>query len=240
MSEEQRVEFHEQLAEIRQGIAALSAQVAELCARSTEILLDADLEGAAHLIAADSEIDRRSRELEEQCFMLIALQAPVATDLRELVSGIKILADVERSADLCANICKAARQIYSKDLGPQLRGSIQRMGDQGQLLFGKATEAYLHNSEVMSVALLDIDAYMDGLHRESFRTIVEAHSSGMIDLQVAVQLGLVARFYERIGDHAVNVGEHTRYIVNGWFPTHPYPESGNAVPTAPQQEPGAT
>ena len=56
MSEEQRVEFHEQLAEIRQGIAALSAQVAELCARSTEILLDADLEGAAHLIAADSEV----------------------------------------------------------------------------------------------------------------------------------------------------------------------------------------
>jgi phosphate transport system protein len=240
MADEQRLEFHEHLEEIRQGIAALSAQVAELCSRATDILLEGDLEGAAYLIEADDEIDRRCRELEELCFTQIALQQPVASDLRELVAGIKILADVERSADLCANICKAARRIFSHDLGPQLRGSIQRMGDQGQLLFRQATEAYLHNSEVMAAAVKDIDAYMDGLHRELFRTIFEAHRDGTIDLQVGVQLGLVARFYERIGDHAVNVGEHTRYIVNGWFPTHPYPESGNPVPTATSEPPDDT
>lgn len=230
MPDESRSEFHEQLDEIRHGIGALSATVAELVPRATEVLLDSDLEAAAYLIAGDADIDRRSRALEEQCFTQIALQQPVATDLRELVSGIKILADVERSADLCANICKAARRLYSHTLDPRLRGSIQRMGDQGALLFRQATEAYLHRSEVMAFALRDIDAYMDGLHRELFRTIFETSVDGSVDLQAGVQLGLVARFYERIGDHAVNIGEHTAYIVSGWLPTHPYPESGNEVP----------
>ena len=231
MVDERRPAFHDQLDEIQHGIAALSATVSELIPLATDILLDGDLEGAAALIAGDAQIDARSRELEEQCFTLIALQQPFAGDLRRLVSGIKILADVERSADLCANIAKAARRVFSHPLDPRLRGGIQRMGDQGTLLFKHATEAYLNNSEVLALALRDIDAYMDELHREFFRTIFETHADGSIDLQIGVQLGLVARFYERIGDHAVNIGEHTAYIVSGEMPLHPYPESGNEVPT---------
>lgn len=230
MKEEQRLGFHDQLDAIRLGIAALSATVTELIPLATEILLEGDLEGAAQVIAGDSEIDARSRELEEQCFTLIALQQPVAGDLRQLVSGIKILADVERSADLCANVCKAARRIFSHELDPRLRGIIQRMGDQGNLLFRHATEAYLQGNEVMALALQDIDADMDALHRDLFLTIFETHADDSIDLQVGVQLGLVARFYERIGDHAVAIGEHTAYIVSGSLQTHPYAESGNKVP----------
>jgi phosphate transport system protein len=74
---------------------------------------------------------------------LIALQQPVASDLRQLVAAIKIIADVERSADLCANIAKAARRIYSHELDSHLRGLIQKMGNQAQLLFKETTEAYL-------------------------------------------------------------------------------------------------
>ncbi len=228
---ERRPEFHEHLDGIRQGIAALSATVTELIPRATDVLLDSDLEGAAYLIAGDDEIDERSRALEEECFTQLALQQPVAGDLRQLVSGIKILADIERSADLCANIAKAARRIFSHPLDPRLRGGIQRMGDQGALLFKQATEAYLHGSQTLSAALKDIDAYMDSLHSDFIATIFESHSDGSIDLQVGVQLGLVARFYERIGDHAVNIGEHTIYIVRGSLSTHPYPESGNEVPS---------
>jgi phosphate transport system protein len=104
------------------------------------------------------------------------------------------------------------------------------MGSQAQLLFKESTEAYLHSDEMRAAALWDMDTYLDDLHRQFIQTIFESHSASRIDLQVGVQLGLVARFYERIGDHAVNVGEHTRYIVSGWLPTNPYPESGNEVP----------
>jgi len=230
MGQELRTEFHIKLDDVREGIARLAAGVTELVPRATEILLTGDLEAAEYLLLGDEEYDRRSRELEEACFREIALQQPVAGDLRQLVAGIKILADVERSADLCANIAKAARRIYSHDLDSHLRGLIQKMGSQAQLLFKESTEAYLHSDEVRAAALRDMDSYLDDLHRQFIQTIFESHSASTIDLQVGVQLGLVARFYERIGDHAVNVGEHTRYIVSGWFPTQPYAESGNEVP----------
>jgi len=230
MGQELRTEFHIKLDDIREGIARLAAGVTEVVPRATEILLTGDLEAAEYLLLGDEEYDRRSRELEEACFREIALQQPVAGDLRQLVAGIKIIADVERSADLCANIAKAARRIYSHDLDSHLRGLIQKMGNQAQLLFKESTEAYLHSDEVRAAALRDMDTYLDDLHRQFIQTIFESHSASTIDLQVGVQLGLVARFYERIGDHAVNVGEHTRYIVSGWFPTQPYAESGNEVP----------
>ena len=161
---------------------------------------------------------------------MIALQAPVATDLRAVISAIKIIADVERSADLCVNICKAARRIYGHELDPHLRGVIQKMGDQAQVLFKEATEAYLNLDGVRAAALHDMDAYLDDLHRQFIQVIFESHATGNIDLQVAVQLAVVARFYERIGDHAVNVGDRTRYIVNGWLPERPYSESDNDPP----------
>lgn len=226
-----RSEFHLQLDEIQTGIARMSAGVTELIPRATEVLLSMDLEAAEYMILGDDEYDRRSLELEERCFKVIALQAPVATDLRAVVSAIKIIADVERSADLCVNICKAARRIYGHELDPHLRGVIQKTGDQAQVLYKEATEAYLNLDGVRAAALHDMDAYLDDLHRQLIQVIFESHASGHIDLQVAVQLAVVARFYERIGDHAVNVGDRTRYIVNGWLPERPYPESDNDPPT---------
>ena len=94
-----RSNFHEQLDEIKTEIARLSAGVTELIPRSTEVLLDGDLEAAEYIILGDDEYDARSVELEEKCFSLIALQAPVAGDLRSLVAAIKIISDVERSGD---------------------------------------------------------------------------------------------------------------------------------------------
>jgi len=231
MNQGLRTEFHDQLDEIQRGIARMSAGVTELVPRATEILLSMDLEGAEYVILGDDEYDVKALELEEQCFRVIALQAPVATDLRAVVSAIKIIADVERSADLCVNICKAARRIYGHELDPHLRGVIQKMGDQAQVLFKEATEAYLNLDGVRAAALHDMDAYLDDLHRQFIQVIFESHAAGNIDLQVAVQLAVVARFYERIGDHAVNVGDRIRYIVSGWLPERPYAESDNDPPT---------
>lgn len=228
-----RSNFHEQLDEVRTGIARLSAGVTELVPRVTEILLDGDLEGAEYVILGDDAYDTKSLELEEMCFSQIALQAPVASDLRALVAAIKIISDVERSADLCVNICKAARRIYSHELDAHLRGIIQKCASQASLLFKEATEAYLNNDGARAAAIPDMDAYLDDLHRQFIQVIFESHADGNIDLQVAVQLAVVARFYERIGDHAVNVAERTRYIVDGWTPDAPHAESHNDLPEAP-------
>jgi len=220
MTQDLRSQFHSDLDEVRQGVARLSASVTELVPRATDVLLDQDLEGAEYVILGDDEIDARSIELEERCCQLLALQAPVASDLREVISAIKLIAEIERSADLCVNICKAARRIYGRPLDPKLRGVIQKMGDQAQHLFKEATEAYLTRDSARAAALDDMDSLLDDLQREFIQVIFESHGQGHIDLQVAVQLALVARFFERIGDHAVNIGEKVRYEVDGWLPEH--------------------
>jgi phosphate transport system protein len=211
-----RSEFHLQLDELRDEIAAMAAGVTESIPRATEILLGQDLEGAEYMILGDDAVDARSLVLEERCYELLALQSPVATDLRRVVAALRIIGDIERSADLAVNICKAARRIYGKRLDPRLRGLIQKMGEQAQQLFKEATEAYLTSDAARAAALEDMDAYLDDLQREFVQAIFTCHSTDKLDLQVAVQLAVVARFYERIGDHAVNIGERVRYLVTGW------------------------
>jgi phosphate transport system protein len=215
-----RVGFHHQLDEIRQEIAKLCAGVTENVPRATDILLQGDLEGAEYMILGDDQIDACSIELEERCYSVLALQSPVARDLRQVVAALRIIAEVERSADLTVNICKAARRIYGHQLDPKLRGIIRKMGDQARQLFKEATEAYLTSDATRAAAVADMDSYLDGLQKQFVEAIFESHAAGTIDLQVAVQLAVVARFYERIGDHAVNIGERVRYLVTGWVPEH--------------------
>ena len=213
--EDLRSGFHHALDEIREDTAKLTAGVTETIPRATEILLRQDLEGAEYLIMADQQVDKRVLELEDRCFEVLALQAPVASDLRRLMAALRIIAEVERSSDLAVNICKAARRIYGHPLDPTLRGIIQKMGDQARQLFKEATESYMTSDATRAAALDDMDSYLDDLQRQFIHAIFESHAAGNIDLQVAVQLAVVARFYERIGDHAVNIAERVRFLVEG-------------------------
>ena len=172
------------------------------------------------MISDDDRIDSLSVELEERCYQLLALQAPVAGDLRQLVAIVKMVGDIERSADLTVNICKAARRVYGHELDPRLRGLISRMSEQAQQLFEAALESFEENDASKAAAIDDMDSFLDGLQRELMRTIFESNSDDRMDLQVAIQMAMVARFYERIGDHAVNIGERVQYVVTGWLPEH--------------------
>ena len=218
MPTELRKGFHQDLVQARDEFMHLAASVTELIPRATAVLLDGDLEGADYLIRGDDEIDARSLDLEELCYRIIALQAPVATDLRQVVALLRMVADVERSGDLAVNLCKAARRIYGHPLDPKLRGIISAMGTQAEQLYNSAIEAFSANDLAKASAIDDMDSYLDGLQKQFVQAIFESHAGGRIDLQVAVQLAMVARFFERIGDHAVNIGERVRYVISGELP----------------------
>lgn len=215
-----RKSFRQELDSLRERVVRLGASVIEAIPRATAALLDGDLESADYLVQADDEIDARTIDIEDTCFQQLALQSPVAGDLRQLVSIIKIVGELERSADLAVNICKAARRIYGHDLDPVLRGLISKMSGQAQQLFIAAMDAFENNDVPKAAAIDDMDSFLDGLHRQFIQEIFESHARQKIDLQVAVQMAVVARFYERIGDHAVNVSERTRFILTGWMPEH--------------------
>ena len=198
-------------------------------------------------MAFHAAIDASSVEVEEHCIQILALQAPVAGDLRQVLALLKMIAEVERSADLAANICKAARRIYGHELDPKVRGIVARMGAQAQSMFDATLEAVRENDASKAAAVDDMDAYLDSLQKQFISAIFESQAQGHIDLQVAVQLAMVARFFERIGDHAVNMSERVLYIVTGKVPVHSKPKRAKMVlgddlapiPPAEGGEPGA-
>ena len=222
--EELRKTYHHDLDTARAELARLAALVAELIPRATAVLLDSDLEGAEYIIHGDEDIDARCVELEELCIRILALQAPVATELRQVVALLKMISEVERSGDLVRYICKAARRIYGHDLDPKLRGIINRMGEQAQQVYSAAIEAFVENDVAKAAALDDMDAYLDALQKQFIQAIFESQAAGRIDMQIALQLAMIARFYERIGDHAVNIAERVRFVITGWVPDHKKPE----------------
>lgn len=215
-----RPEFHADLDSVKNDIARLGSSVIELIPRATEVLLEQDLEGAEYILRGDVEIDTRATDIEERALTMLALQAPVAADLRQLASALKLAPEIERSADLCCNLAKAARRVYGHELDPKLRGGIQRMSVQAQTEYKEAIEAYLSGDAVRAAALRDMDDYLDDLHRQFISQIFESHAGGTVDLQVGVQMAMVARFYERLGDHAVNISQRVIYIETGVMPEH--------------------
>lgn len=220
MARDLRREFHSELDDLRNEIARLGAYVVELIPRVTEVLLAQDLEGAAYVLHGDDDIDRRTDAVEERALMMLALQAPVAGDLRQIAAVLKLAPELERSADLCCNIVKASRRIYGHDLDPKLRGLIQRMSDQAHKEYQRTIEAYVNVDVSRAAAMADMDELLDQIHREFIQQIFETHANKSIDLQVAVQLALIGRFYERLGDHAVNIAKRVVYIGTGTIPGH--------------------
>lgn len=217
---ESRKSFEQQLDEIRAGILGLAATVIESIPRVTEALLSGDLRVADEIIAADPELNQRAHELEERCYQTLALQQPMAGHMRTIVTSVRMVAEIERSGDLLVNICKAIRRLYGVPLDPRLRGLITDMGEQAHQLFRFALDAYADRDAPLAGALDDIDDTLDRTHADYIQSIFLCHHDGQLPLQVAVQLALIGRFYERIGDHAVNIGERVRYMVTGWLPMH--------------------
>lgn len=218
MSEELRKTFHEELDSIKHGIVRMAGRVSEAIPRGTQAFLDADLNEAQALIEDDDILDAMSLELEERCYEVLALQQPMAGDLRAIMSALWLNGEIERSGDLMSNIAKATRRIYGTEIDPKVRGLLVQMAEEASRLFRLAIDAYVEGDTGLAAALDDIDDRLDELNTETVLAVFEAHYEHDLKLQPAVQLALVCRYYERIGDHAVNIGERVRYMVDGWMP----------------------
>ncbi len=217
---ETRKSFHHQLDEIRADIVQLAAMVCEFISRGTDVLLTLDLRAAQLLIEDDDRIDGLAVDIEERCYQLLALQQPMAGDLRAIVTAIRLASEIERSGDLMVNVAKGSRRLYGMEHPPRIRGLIQQMCDEALLLMQLASDAYLDGDDAKAAALDDLDDRLDTIHHDYIAALLEASNQHQITVEAAVQLALVGRYYERIGDHAVNIGERTRYMVTGWMPEH--------------------
>ncbi|MBT7430422.1 MAG: phosphate signaling complex protein PhoU [Ilumatobacter sp.] len=215
-----RGSFHSSLDEVRDEVVRMCAIVTEMIPRATDAFLNNDLDAAQRLIDDDDLLDAVSVNLDTMCTQLLALQQPMATDLREIVAAIRLNPEIERSGDLVVNIAKATRRMFGTDYDPRIRGLITKMSEEAQRMFRLAGEAYAGRDVALGAALDDIDDRLDDYANELITAVLEDHRLHGNDPQTSIQMALLGRFYERVGDHAVNVGEWVRYIVEGWTPEH--------------------
>ena len=220
MTELPQRSFHAELDSICSHIVKLAAYTTEAISRATQALLDGNLTQAQDVIDGDDVLDDTALAIEERCRRLLALQQPMAGDLRQILSTLWITAELERSGDLACNICKGTRRLFGVDLAPRLRGLIAEMSEESVRLTRLGVDAFADSDSGLAAALDDIDDRLDNLHRSFVQAVIEAGIDGRLNTQPAVQLALIARYYERIGDHAVNIGDRVRYMVDGWSREH--------------------
>ncbi|MGH9042877.1 MAG: phosphate signaling complex protein PhoU [Acidimicrobiia bacterium] len=213
-----RRSYHERLDDLCHDVCRLGSLAGEAIGGGTEALLDADLGAADRVISGDMFLDDLTHSIEERSYRLLALQQPMASDLRRLVTVLRIIHEIERVGDLIVNVAKTTRRLYPFELPPRVRGLIARMGNQAGVQLRVALEAFAEEDAARALALPDMDDVMDELQKELFRVIFSTFEEGEAGLHRAVQVALVGRYYERIADHAVNVGHRVAYMVTGELP----------------------
>lgn len=206
-----RKQFDEQLAEIEAKVIRLFALVTEGIAAATDALLTDDAEVAQATADRDKVVDQLEVDLEELTIKEIVRQAPVAGDMRYLISVLRVVPELERSGDLAEHVAQRAVRGLAPRLTPGLRGILEEMGATAVEMWRAAADAWAERDEEAARSVDATDDRMDDLHD---RLIGELLQSG-VEVPDAVQTALVGRFYERLGDHAVHITERVRYLAAG-------------------------
>jgi phosphate transport system protein len=213
-----RRHFHDELSEVVSDVVRLGAMAAEAIEAGTATLLNADLAGVEGVVANDGALDELTHSIEERVYLLLARQQPMAIDLRTLVSDLRVIHELERIGDLMVKVAKATRRLYPSPLDPRIRGLVDRMRDQAGAQLRLAVEAYAQGDLGKAAALVDMDDVLDDLQKDLFQAIFAIHPSDDAAVRRAVQLALIGRFFERVGDHAANIADRVMYMVTGRLP----------------------
>jgi phosphate transport system protein len=209
--------YHEQLDDILVELERMTRTVSTAVRRSTRALLAADIKAAEEIIAADIELDASGEGVEDRVFELMARQAPVANELRMLVAALRMVADLERMGDLAAHVAKIARMRYPQPAIPaELSTVIEQMGTVAEAMVNAAGNVIKTRDVSAAHALESTDDDMDRLRTNQFRMMMD--DSWPHGVEVAVDIALLGRYYERIADHAVSMARRVVYLVTGELP----------------------
>jgi phosphate transport system protein len=205
---EHRQEFQRDLETIEAKVIELFAMVAEDLPGATQALLTGNNDILDVLTEREGAIDSLYLEIEDLANREIALQAPVASDLRFLLSVLRIVPELERTHDLEMQIASRANHILGGDLTQRCRGLVARMGELASEMWRQAADSWYQRDRSVAALLEERDDEMDNLHAS---VLAELAAGGMA-LPVTMEMTLVAHFYERLGDHAVNIARRVVYL----------------------------
>jgi phosphate transport system protein len=205
---QERQGLDRELGAIEAKVIELFTMVAEDLPRATDALLNGNSVAVQALAERDRVIDGLYPEIEELADHELLLQQPAASDFRLLISVLRVVPELERSHDLIVNIARRGNLILSQDLSARSRGLIEHMGNLASDMWREAADCWCERDRSAAAALGERDDEMD----ESYASLMAELASGEMTLPVTMQLTLVARFYERLADHAVNIARRVIYL----------------------------
>jgi phosphate transport system protein len=204
--------YHEELDSIGATLIEMAGLVATALNQATSALLAPDLQLAEKVISADDEVDALRKDLDARALDLLARQQPVAGDLRTIITSLRMSSDLERMGDLARHIAKIARLRYPDSAIPtELHESISEMARIGEDLARKTGEVIDGRDVELARTLEDEDDAVDRLHRALFGALL----GGDYAVEVAIDVTLIGRYYERFADHAVSVARRLIFLVTG-------------------------
>jgi phosphate transport system protein len=209
-----REEFQADLTEVSRLLVTMAEAVRAAMRKATKALLTANIEAARTVIERDVEVNELYRQVEARVVDSIARQAPVATDLRTLITALHVSADLERMGDLAEHVAKTAQRRHPSPAVPaELRPVFQQMASVADRMAEKITAVLSKPNADLAAELEKDDDEMDDLEHDLFKVLLD--DAWPYGAETAIDGALLGRFYERYADHAVNAGDQVVYLITG-------------------------
>ena len=205
--------FQEELEALQSRLLEMGGLAEERVRACIDALESRDLGVVAQVMGGDEPINQLHIEIDNRCFRLLALYQPMATDLRAIVSAVKINTDLERVGDLAVNIAEAA-QRYTTHPPVKKLIDIPTMGTIAQTMLRDSLDAYVRRDTALAHAVLNADDQLDALKTQVFRDLLTYMIKDPVTVEPALDLILISRHLERIGDHATNIAEDVIFMVS--------------------------
>jgi phosphate transport system protein len=209
-----RVGFHEELVELEQALQGEGELVVRSVQAASRALVEQDLELADEVIAFDDDVDARYFAIEEGIQSLLARQTPVATDLRLVLAMLHVNLHLERMADYCVTVAKLTKLAAGAPNEPRILAALAEMGVRAEEMTRVALRSFEHRDLQRAEALVELDELIDRANRRTVEHVLELDAE---QREWGLRMLVVSRCLERIGDHAVDIGEQTAYLVTGEF-----------------------
>ena len=207
-----RSRFDEQLTLLNKELIEMGALCEEVIALATKALIAADRELAQKVAPLDSEIDRKERTIESMCLKLLLQQQPVARDLRQVSAALKMITDMERigdqAEDIAEIVCSVGRPIEND-------GLLREMAQAAIKMVTESVDAFVKHDIILAKKVVRDDDIVDHYFDEIRRTLIQKLSHDPDDGEAAVDLLIIAKYFERIGDHAVNIAQWVIFSITG-------------------------
>jgi phosphate transport system protein len=207
--------FHDQLDALKQHLLDMSERAELLVDTAVDALLTGDAEKAGLVLRGDRELDALELEVEQLAVSLLALQQPMARDLRFIIGAIKVSSDLERVGDHAVNIAECAERLVALNAGITPDPEIEDMARRARKMLGDALDAFIRADGELGRAVCRADDQVDALHDSLFRILVTHMMEDPKTISAALELFLVSRNLERVADLATNIGEDAVYLAEG-------------------------